>query len=152
ALYEAVLNEIAGHRESYVDAVLQDTGDFGSFLRRMTRIYVSSVARDPDYLRMELLSVLEGGPAERQFFENRWKPFSDYIEFGLRELAREGTMPAVDGRVAGLLFQGMIREALVAKCISKVEPYRDFELNELVDNLVGLFFRAVGYEETSSGA
>lgn len=151
ALYEAVLNEIACHREDYMPAVLQDTGDFGSFLRRMTRVYVSSVARDPDYLRMELLSVLEGGPAERQFFENRWKPFSDYIEFGLRELAREreGTMPVIDGKVASLLFQGMIREALVAKCISKVEPYREFELDELVDKLVGLFFRAVGYQETS---
>jgi len=149
ALYEAVLNEIACRRESYVEAVLQDPGDFRSLLRRMTQVYVKSVARDPDYLRMELLSVLEGGPAERQFFENRWKPFSDYIEFGLRELVRDGALPALEGRVASLLFQGMIREALVAKCISKAEPYRDFELGALVDHLVGLFFRAIGYQETA---
>lgn len=148
ALYEAVLNEIACHRENYIEAVVEDSGDFASMLRRMTRVYVTSVARDPDYLRMELQSVLEGGTAERRFFENRWKPFSDYIEFGLRELARDGLITRIDGKVAGLLFQGMVREALYTKCISRAEPYRQFELQELVDHLIDLFLRAIGYDES----
>ena len=152
ALYEEVLNEIACRRESYVEAVLQEPDDFGSVLRRMTRLYVSSVARDPDYLRMELLSILEGGSAERQFFENRWKPFSDYIEVGLRDLVREQPMPMIEGRVASLLFRGMVREALLAKCISRTEPYREFELPELVDQLIEMFFRAIGYENESAVA
>ena len=152
SLYEEVLNEIACRRESYVDAVLDGPGDFGSVLRRMTRLYVSSVARDPDYLRMELLSMLEGGSAERQFFENRWKPFSDYVEVGLRDLVKEGAVPPTEGRVASLLFRGMLREALLAKCISRAEPYREFELTELIEQLIELFFCAIGYKENPAAS
>jgi len=145
ALYEAVLNEIACRRESYVEAVVNSDGSFDDVLRKITRIYVDSVSRDPDYLRMELQSALEGSDATRQFFDNRWKPFTDYVEFGLGELIARKRVPVVDATVAALAFQGMIREALYAKCIYRSPRYRDTELPELCDQLVSLFLAAVGY-------
>ncbi|HHO68719.1 MAG TPA: TetR/AcrR family transcriptional regulator, partial [Gammaproteobacteria bacterium] len=81
ALYEAVLNDIACRRESYVEAVVASEGSFEDVLRRITRIFIDSVAADPDYLRMEMQSALEGSEATRQFFENRWRPFTDLIEY-----------------------------------------------------------------------
>jgi len=147
ALYEEVLNQIACKRESYVEAVVQSDGSFSEVLRMITRRYVESVSRDPDYLRMELQSALEGSDATRQFFENRWRPFTDYIEVTIRELQPLGAVQQTDGRIAALMFQGMLREALYAKCIFRTPRYQELELNELTDYLVTLFFRAIGYKE-----
>jgi AcrR family transcriptional regulator len=146
ALYEAVLNEIACKRESYVEAVVNSDGSFDGVLKKITRVYVDSVSRDPDYLRMELQSALEGSDATRQFFDNRWKPFTDYVEFGLGELMAQKRVPDIDATVAALAFQGMIREALYAKCIYRSSRYRDIALPELCDQLVDLFLRAVGFQ------
>jgi len=148
ALYEEVLNQIACKRESYVEAVVQSDGSFSELLRMITRRYVESVSRDPDYLRMELQSALEGSEATRQFFENRWRPFTDYIEVTIRELQPTGAVQHTDGRIAALMFQGMLREALYAKCIFQTPRYQELELNELTDYLVTLFFRAIGYKES----
>ena len=147
ALYEEVLNQIACKRESYVEVVVNSDGSFGDVLRGITHIYIASVSRDPDYLRMELQSALEGSDATRQFFENRWRPFTDLIEYSLKELASQNRIGPVNGAVAALLFQGMIREALYAKCINQSPRYRDMNLDALVEHLIGLFFRAVGYLE-----
>jgi AcrR family transcriptional regulator len=145
ALYEEVLNQIACKRESYVEAVVNSDGSFPDVLRKITRIYIESVSRDPDYLRMELQSALEGSDATRQFFENRWRPFTDFIEFSLKELSAEKRAARGDGKIAALAFQGMIREALYAKCIFGAARYRDIDLQELADQLTSLFLRAVGY-------
>lgn len=145
-LYEAVLSEIACTRENYVDVVVRGPDDFGGLLARMTLMYVGSVARDPDYLRMELHAALEGSQAARQFFENRWRPFADYIEFGLTELRKEGRGTHVDPRIASLMFQGMVREALYAKLVHQAERYRDHSLKDLVGHLIAMFLRAVGLE------
>jgi AcrR family transcriptional regulator len=145
-LYEAVLSEIACTRESYVDVVVRGPDDFGGLLARMTLMYVESVARDPDYLRMELHAALEGSQAARQFFENRWRPFADYIEFGLTELRKEGRAAHVDPRIASLMFQGMVREALYAKLVYRADRFRDHSLKDLVGHLVAMFLRAVGLE------
>ena len=150
ALYEEVLNQIACKRESYVEAVVQSDGSFSEVLRMITRRYVESVSRDPDYLRMELQSALEGSDATRQFFENRWRPFTDYIEVTIRELQPTGAVQQTDGRIAALMFQGMLREALYAKCIFRTPRYQELELNELTDYLVTLFFRAIGYQEEAN--
>lgn len=151
ALYEAVLNEISYKRESYIEVVLQGSTDFASVLYRMTHIYVESVARDPDYLIMEMHSVLDGSGATKQFFENRWRSFSDYIEFSLGELAQQKRVARVNPKTASLLFQGMVREALYTKCIYKSESYREFDLQTLVQQLIDLFLRAIDYrEETQS--
>jgi AcrR family transcriptional regulator len=147
ALYEAVLSEIAAKRESYVEAVLDGPLDFASVLRRMTRLYIEAVARDPDYLRMELMSAMEGADAAKAFFENRWRSFADYIEFGFKELAAEGRVGRVNPRTASLMFQGMIREALYEKCIVKSERYRELELHALSQQLIDLFLQAIGYRE-----
>jgi AcrR family transcriptional regulator len=143
-LYEAVLSEIACTRENYVDVVVRGPDDFTGMLARMTLMYVESVARDPDYLRMELNAALEGSQAARQFFENRWRPFADYIEFGLKELTNEHKIEPVNGRVASLMFQGMVREALYAKIIYQADRFRDYSLQDLVQHLVLMFVRAVG--------
>ncbi|TCK17923.1 TetR family transcriptional regulator [Thiogranum longum] len=149
SLYEEVLNQTACKRESYVEAVVQSDGSFSEVLRMITRRYVESVSRDPDYLRMELQSALEGSVATRQFFEHRWRPFTDYIEVTIRELQPTGKVQHTDGRIAALMFQGMLREALYAKCIFHTPRYQELDLNELTDYLVTLFFRAIGYREWS---
>ena len=144
-LYEAVLSEIACKRENYVELVVRGPDDFGGMLARMTLMYVESVARDPDYLRMELHAALAGSQAARQFFENRWRPFADYIEFGLSELRKEDhAVGGVNPRIAALMFQGMGREALYAKIVYQADRYRDHGLADLVKQLVAMFLRAVG--------
>jgi len=67
----------------------------------------------------------------------------------IRELQPTGAVRQTDGRIAALMFQGMLREALYAKCIFRTPRYQELELNELTDYLVTLFFRAIGYEEPS---
>lgn len=145
ALYEAALDEIAGRRESYVEAALSGPEDFGSVLLRMTRVFAASVARDPDYLRMELHGMLEDAAVAQRFFEARWKSFTDFIETSLAELAPGNQVGRVDGRTASLMFQGMVREALYAKCILDAPRYRDITLDDLIEQLIGLFLNAVGY-------
>lgn len=145
ALYEAALSEIAGQRESYVEAALNGPEDFGSVLLRMTRVYAASVARDPDYLRMEMHGMLADATAAQRFFESRWKGFTDFIEISLAEPALQGRAGQVDGRTASLLFQGMVREALYAKCILDSPRYQDMALDDLIEQLVRLFLNAIGY-------
>lgn len=143
-LYEAVLSEISHKRENYVEIVVRGPNDFGGMLARMTLMYVESVARDPDYLRMELHAALEGSQAARQFFENRWRPFADYIEFGTKELVAEHKIDPVNGRIAALMYQGMVREALYAKIVYQADRYRDYSLKDLVQHSISLFMRALG--------
>ena len=143
ALYEAVLNAMAHRRESYVAAVVQSDGSFNEVLRHITRIYTDSVANDPDYLRMEMQSALEDNSATRQFFENRWRPILDYIEYSLGELELQAAERDTNPRVASMMFQGMLREALYAKCITGSDRYQTFQLNQLVDCLIDLFFKAL---------
>jgi len=142
-LYETVLGELAARRESYVEAILAEPDDFAHVLRRMTRVYVGAVAEDPDYLRMELHSVLEGSPQARAFFENRWRPFAEFIAHSLNELGRQTGQRTPDARVAALMFQGMVREALYEKCILESPQVKDIPLDALTDRLVELFLRAV---------
>jgi AcrR family transcriptional regulator len=147
ALYEAVLNNIACKRESYVEQVVESDDSFPDMLRRLTRIYINSVAKDPDYLRMEMQSALEGSAATQQFFENRWRPFTDYIEFSLKELTSSGQARADNCQVVSLMYQGMLREALYTKCISKSWRYKDLELQDLADHMIKLFLASICYRE-----
>ena len=146
ALYTEVLNTMGAERESYIDAALQMPDDFGSILLRMTLIFTRSIARDPDYLRMEMLSSLEDAQSAQQFFGDRWKSFTDYIEFNLRELAPQKKVSQINPRTAGLLFQGMVREALYAKCVLNNSRYKDIKLDELVKQLIQLFLTAIEYK------
>lgn len=147
SLYEAVLSDIACTRENYVDAIVRGPSDFPGVLTGMTQVFVRSIARDPDYLRMEMLAALDNNPAAKQFFDHRWKSFTDFIEFSLDELAREQRVAQVNAKTASLMFQGMIREALYAKCIYNAEHYREFELPTLIERLMDLFLRALGYQQ-----
>lgn len=145
ALYEAVLNELACQRQSYIDAALNGPEDFGSVLLRMSLVFARRVAEDPDFLRMEMQAALEGAEVVRPFFNARWKSFTDYIEHSLPELAQAGQARDIDPRVASLIFQGLLREALYAKCILKDARYRHLTLEALVEQLLGLFLDAIDY-------
>ncbi|MBT5229596.1 MAG: TetR/AcrR family transcriptional regulator [Methylococcales bacterium] len=146
-LYQSVLHDIASQRENYVEAIVKSDDSFYEVLKNITHSYVDSVATDPDYLRMEMQSALEGNHVTQQFFENRWQPFLDYVEITLCELAPQNDAFNVHPRIASLLFQGIIREVLYAKCIYESDRYRDFELHDLVDHVLVLFFNAIGYRE-----
>ncbi len=143
ALYGEVLDTLSAQRENYVDAALRSPDDFGSILLRMTQVFAESVARDPDYLKMEMLSTLEDAQLTRQFFESRWKSFTDYIEYGMREQAGNNAVNQINPRTAGLMFQGMVREALYAKCILHSGRYQDIQLPDLITQLVSLFLNAI---------
>lgn len=57
---------------------------------------------------------------------------------------QRGAVP--DARVAALAFQGMTREALYTKCISRSPGYRDLALTDLCDQLVDLFLQMLRQE------
>jgi len=151
-LYEAALNSISVKRENYVNAILQEPSDFASVLKRMAQIFVKSVSRDPDYLRMELMSALEGTAAANQFFENRWRSFSEYIEYSIKELARDDNVAKIDPRMASLMFQGMLREALYTKCILKENRFKDISLQNLVNQLIEIFLKSLEYQQNNHHA
>ena len=149
ALYAAVLEKFACQRQSYVDTIVNHGTRFEDALAGMTQVYIENIAKDPDILRIELHSLLEGNPATLAFFQNRWKSFTDYIEFGLNEFIpydvphREKTILS-----AGLMFQGMVREALIQKCLQPEDRLIDLNLHELSNELVALFLRSIGINKT----
>jgi len=147
ALYEAVLLQSACQREDYLKAVPLATGSLEDVLRAMAKVFVGSMTRHPSILRMELHSLLDGSDANRQFFENRWKTFSDFIEFMIGELAEEHDLEAVNPRIAGLMFQGMIREALVTKCLEPVDRFPNMDVDLIVEELIALFMAAISHHK-----
>ena len=147
ALYEGVLDSLAAPRETYVEAALDGPDDFASVLARITHVFIARVEEDPDYFRMELQSALEGGDVAKRFFASRWQSIADYIEYSLQELAQERRATIINERTASLLFQGLIREAVYNKCIINSERYKDLSLQDLVQQLLQLFLRAVDYKE-----
>lgn len=148
-LYNTVLDEFACQRQSYVDTIVKHGTGFADALAGMTEVYIQNMAENPDILRIELQSLLEGNPATMAFFRNRWKSFTDYIEYGLNELLpydlpnREVTILS-----AGLLYQGMVREALIQKCLQPQDRLEDLSLNEISHELVAMFLRSVGIVHT----
>jgi len=149
SLYEAVLEKFSCQRQSYVDTIVNHGTRFEDALAGMTLVYIENIAENPDILRIELYSLLEGNPATLAFFQNRWKSFTDYIEFGLNEHLpynlpnREKTILS-----AGLMFQGMVREALIQKCLQPQDRLIDLSLYELSHELVTLFLRSIGINKT----
>jgi len=150
-LYDSVLDQITCHRENYVEAILQGPDDFGSILLCMTKICIKSIAQDPDYLKMEMHCMLEESAAVQQFFESRWKNFADYIEISLQELAQEKRVNKTDPRTASLMFQGMLREILYAKCIYHAPQYKTATLDNLSEQMVQLFLKAINYQQAANG-
>lgn len=64
---------------------------------------------------------------------------------GRKNLKADGKIGRnIDPQVAGMVYQGIVRETLYAKCISKDKRYRNIELDEIVDQAMNLFFRAIG--------
>jgi len=147
ALYEGVLDGMAAPRETYVEAALDGPDDFASVLSRITCVFIERVEEDPDYIRMELQSALEGGDEAKRFFASRWQSIADYIEYSLRELSQEKKVSVVNERTVALMYQGLIREAIYNKCILKSERYKNITLQELVRQLLQLFLRSINYKE-----
>lgn len=148
ALYEEVLNHISAQRESYIEAALNGPDDFGSVLERMALVFADKLAGDSDYLRMEMQAALERAPIAQRFFENRWKSFSDFIEFYIRELTQSGQLDHLNPQIASLMFQGALREALYAKLILQTERYRQFSLPELIKLITRQFLKSIDYHTT----
>jgi AcrR family transcriptional regulator len=143
-LYNTILQDLSCQRESYVDTVINNSSNFEGVLSGMTQIFINSVADNPDLLRIEMQSMLDGNPATSEFFENRWKSFTDYIEFSLNEhlpidyVNRETTI-----LTAGLMFQGMVREALLQKFMQPHDRLAAISLEELGHELVKIFIQAI---------
>jgi len=148
-LYDTVLQTMSGQRESYVETVVNSSTSFEDVLIGMTQVYIKSVADNPDMLRIELQSLLDGSSATNDFFINRWKSFTDYIEFGLNErMTHDIPNREITIMAAGLMFQGMVREALVQKFLQPHDRLVDLSMEELSQELVALFLRAVGINKS----
>ncbi len=138
-LYEAVQHRFACRREEYLDVVHQAGDDLEEVLRNMTHIFVRKMSRHPSILKMELHSLLDGSDASQEFFENRWKNFVDFIDYVIEEKTNEEEAVSINSQIAGLMFQGMIREALITKCLQKDDRFADKTIDQLVDELVTMF-------------
>jgi len=142
-LYQAVLQEFSATRESYVDAVVADDIGFEQVLRGMTAVFVSSIVNHPDMLKMEMHSQLEGSEASQEFFLNRWKSFTDYIEFNLTELQTQGKIKPINAKAAALMYQGIIREVLLLKCMQNSDRFKSTPIAILVDDVITLFMKII---------
>lgn len=142
-LYQAVLHEFSCTRESYVETVVDDDIGFEKVLRGMTRVFIASIVANPDLLKMELHSQLEGSDASREFFLNRWKSFTDYIEYNLTELQAQGKIEKIDVKAAALMYQGMIRELLLLKCLQPNDRFENTSIDDLVNELIDLFLKII---------
>lgn len=146
-LYEAVLHEYSCTRESYVETIVGDDITFEKVLRGMTRVFVTSIINQPELLKMEMHSLLEGNEASMEFFLNRWKSFADYIEYNLAELHSQGKIEPINVKAASLLYQGMIRELLLLKCLQTTDRFSEYSVDQLVNELVELFMRIVTFKK-----
>jgi len=142
-LYQAVLQEFSATRESYIEAVVADDIGFEQVLRGMTTVFVSSIINHPDMLKMEMHSQLDDSSASQDFFLNRWKSFTDYIEFSLNELQALGKIKPINAQAAALMYQGMIREVLILKCMQRSDRLKDTPIALLVDEIITLFMKIV---------
>lgn len=146
-LYAAVLHEFSCTRESYVETVVHEDTSFEHMLRGMTRVFVTSIVNQPDLLKMEMHSLLEGSEASSEFFLNRWKSFTDYIEYNLSELMVQGKIASINVKAAALMYQGMIREVLLLKCLQLNERFSDTSIETLVDELITLFMKTINFKK-----
>ena len=148
-IYDAVVEELSSKRESYLDTVINHSASFEEVLQGMTQTYIQSVADNPDILRIEMQSLLDGSPATNEFFHNRWKSFTDYIEFSLNQrLPYDLPNREITILSAGLMFQGMIREILIQKFLQPIDRLVDVDLQELSHELVTLFLKTIGIYKT----
>lgn len=148
-IYDTVITELSHTRESYVDTVINRGTSFEDILQGMTQTYINSIAEDPDMLRIEMQSLLEGNPATGDFFKNRWKSFTDYIEFSLNErLPYDMPNREITILSAALMYQGMLRETLVQKFLQPEDRLIDVNLQELSHELVTLFLKAIGIQKS----
>jgi AcrR family transcriptional regulator len=144
-LYDTILQGLSCQRESYVDTVVNNSSNFEDVLSGMTQVYTNSVADNPDLLRIEMQSMLDGNPATSEFFQNRWKSFTDYIEFSLNErLPKDTANRETTILSTGLMFQGMVREALLQKFMQPHDRLAAISLEELGHELVKIFIQATG--------
>lgn len=142
-LYQAVLQEFSATRESYIDAVIADDISFEQVLRAMTSVFIASIMNHPDMLKMEMHSQLEGSDASQEFFLNRWKSFTDYIEFNLTELQTQGKIKPINAKAAALMYQGIIREILLLKCMHQTDRLENIPITVLVDDIITLFMKII---------
>jgi len=145
-LYEEVLNQISTDRESYIEAALNGPDDFGSVLERMAQVFAERLTQDSDYLRMEMQAALENASLAMRLFENRWKSFTDFIEFYIKEYHQQGKLRQINPEMASLFYQGALREVLYNKIILKSDRYRRYSVVELVKHITQLFLYSIGYE------
>ena len=142
-LYQAFLQEFSATRESYIEAVVADDIGFEQVLRGMTTVFVSSITNHPDMLKMEMHSQLDDSSASQDFFLNRWKSFTDYIEFSLNELQALGKIKPINAQAAALMYQGIICEVLLLKCMQHSDRLKDTPTALLVDEIITLFMKIV---------
>ncbi len=88
-------------------------------------------------------SQLEGSEASQEFFLNRWKSFTDYIEYNLNELQSQNKIKPINAKAAALIYQGIIREVLLQKCMQQTDRFQETPVAILVDEVIILFMKII---------
>jgi AcrR family transcriptional regulator len=147
ALYQSVVEGMAGSRHTYIEAAINGPDDFPSVLTRISKVFANKVARDPDFLRMEMQSALEGSAVTERFIRNRWQAITDYLEYNLQQLNRERRGRTLNEAVTSLMYQGMLRELLYQKCIINNERYQGLSVDDLVEQAVQSLLAMIDYPQ-----
>lgn len=146
ALYRSVNDELAGDRHTYIEAILNGPEDFASVLTRISLVFAHNIANDPDFLRMEMQSALEGSGYAEQFIHNRWQAITDYLQYYLRDLQRANPQVSINVKLLTLMYQGTLREMLYQKCILKNEDYVDLVIDELVRQAIEQILKGIDFQ------
>jgi len=150
ALYEAVIQMLAGKREDYVDAVLVGPTDFANVLYRMTVVLVKNRVADSDSVRIELRALVDDNKLSEQFFFNQWKGLTDYIQISLQEMMELGEleemreMGALGVRLATLAYIGLVRELIIQLSLGDLGKNNKFRTEYFVKGIIDQFLRGVG--------
>ncbi|KXS31260.1 MAG: AcrR, Transcriptional regulator [Candidatus Gallionella acididurans] len=153
ALYEAVIQTLAGKREDYVDAVLSGPTDFANVLYRMTVVLVKNRIADSDSVRIELRALVDDNKVSEQFFFNQWKGLTDYIQISLHEmmeleeleeLEEMREMGPVGVRLAVLAYIGLVRELIIQLSLGDLGKNNKFGTEYFVKGIIDQFLRGVG--------
>lgn len=143
ALYEQVINDLACTREDYVDAVLSGPSDFSNVLYRMTVVFVKGRIKDPDSVRIELRSLIDGDEVQEKFFSNHWKGLTEYIELSLQEMKDAGTIETIDVRIAVLSYIALVRQVMIALSLGKREQNGMLSVEYYVKGVLDLFLQGI---------
>jgi AcrR family transcriptional regulator len=143
SLYRAILAERTGEMERVLPlAALAQSGDaLDVLLHRIAATVLGRIEDDPSFLRLLLLSALEGHPLADEFDRARGEGARKLVADHLR---RRGTAPAgVDPDVAARSFLGLVVWFAMARTVFREPGALRLSREQICRDVVALFLDGV---------